>query len=114
MLMTAGCAKDGSASSPCEGFGGGNIVGKWNWRILGPTLCYEYRADGTYRENIFSGGKEVYEGTYEVDGNELRTVHRVGNGTARGNRCFSVQGSVLRMRDKNAAKNISDSYFDRI
>ncbi len=113
LLFTAGCGKDSPASSPCEGFGGGNIVGKWKLRFPGPPSIYEYRADGTYRQD-FSAGKLVYEGTYEVDGNELRTFRQVGNGTATGNQCFDVQGSVLRKRDKKADKNSSDGYFDRI
>jgi hypothetical protein len=114
LFMAAGCAKDGPASSPCEGFGGGNIVGKWKLRFPDPKpTIYEYRPDGTYRED-HSGGKLVYEGTYEVDGNELRTFRRVDNATWRGNQCFSVQGSVLRKRDQRAAADTSDGYFDRI
>ncbi len=113
LLFTAGCGKDSPASSPCEGFGGGNIVGKWRYRFLVPdALIEEYRADGTYRTDG-AGGKDVHEGTYEVDGNELKTFERVGNGTARGTKCFDVQGSVLRKRDKNTT-NSNLFYFDRI
>lgn len=113
LLMTAGCAKDSPTSSPCDGFGGGNIVGKWRFRWPGDPIIYEYRADGTFKEPF---GKDVIEGTYEVDGNEIRTTGRFQNspGTTKGNQCFDVKGSVLRLRDKKAAKDTSDGYFDRI
>lgn len=95
LLLAAGCSsKDGPTASACEGFSGGNIVGKWQYRWLGSPVIYEYRSDGTYREDL-GGGREssVKEGTYEIDGNEIRTVSIVGTGTATGYRCFDVQGS---------------------
>lgn len=116
LLLTPGCVKNTTTAPPCDGFGGGNIVGKWKFRFIDPNReieIMEYRADRTYRqESIYS--QDPREGTYEVDGNLVRTQYRTGNATARGERCFDVQGSVLKERDKNAGKEISTSYYDRV
>lgn len=116
LFLTPGCFKDTTTAPPCDGFGGGNIVGKWKFRspvtLVMDFETKEYRPDGTYRDQILD--QEPHEGTYEVDGNLVRTQHRTGSGgTARGERCFDVQGSVLKERDKNAGKEIQTSVYDR-
>ncbi|OGW58795.1 MAG: hypothetical protein A2V83_04600 [Nitrospirae bacterium RBG_16_64_22] len=113
LFLTPGCLKKSNpAAPPCDGFNGGSIVGKWRFRFFYPdTDLREYRADGTYRVEM--KGQAPIDGTYEVDGNLVRTQHPLGNGTASGEECFDVKGSVLWMKGKNAAKDNS-GYYDRI
>lgn len=71
LLLTPGCVKNTTTAPPCDGFNGGNIVGKWKFRFLVPDAeIQEYRADGTHRQEFM--GTDPREGTYEVDGNLVR------------------------------------------
>ena len=53
----------------------GDIVGTWVETFSDGTVTTEYKADGTYTEDMqLSTDKLLSDGTYEFDGNEL-TIH---------------------------------------